>query len=289
MLFDVVRLSIDRYRANPIIVILPLVSMVFELAIPVLTGISGANYSELRPGLYALVGFGAIGLSLIVSFLTLVGKASIASQVVLGGRASLRDWVKGVVSYSRRALGAYAVYLVLIILSFIPLIIVFWYAMMPQVMYQIWASQPEAYPSTLLAPTPTIIAISWVGLAILSLFEAALYMWLASLIFEGTDVLPSISGGIKAVRASGRTFLGFVVLFIVVSGIANLVENIPLYLGIYTPQAQGGLPTVTHLTSQLMKAIFSPIWLLIALTLYRGSSSPPRFTQTGASSVEPGD
>jgi len=111
----------------------------------------------------------------------------------------------------------------------------------------------------------------------------------APLIFEGTDALPSISGGNKAARASGRTFLGFVALFIVVSGTANLVENIPLYLGIYTPQAQGGLPTVTHLTSQLMKAIFSPIWLLIALTLYRGSSSPPRFTQTGASSVEPGD
>jgi hypothetical protein len=101
MLFDVVRLSIDRYRANPIIVIPPLVSMAFELAIPILTGIPGTNYSELRPGSYALFGFGLMGLSLIVSFLTLIGKASMASQVVLGGRASLRDWIKGVVSYSR--------------------------------------------------------------------------------------------------------------------------------------------------------------------------------------------
>jgi len=289
MLFDVVRLSIERYRVNPVIVVPPLVSMAFELAIPILTGIPGANFSELRPSSYALVGLGAMGLSLIVSFLTLIGKASMASQVVLGGTASLRNWVEGIESYSRRALGVYAVYLVLIILSFIPLIIVFWYAMLPQVMYQIWASQPEASPSTLLAPTPTIIAISWAAMAILSLVEAALYMWLASLIFEGTDALPSISGGNKAARASGRTFLGFVALFIIVSGIANLVENIPLYLGTYTPQAQGGLPTVTHLTSQLMKAIFSPLWLLIALTLYRGSSSPPRFAQTGASSVEPGD
>jgi hypothetical protein len=89
----------------------------------------------------------------------------------------------------------YAVYLVLIILSFVPLIIVFWYAMLLQVMYQMWTSQPEAPPSTLLAPTPTIIAIGWAAMALVSLVEAALYMWLASLIFEGTDVLPSISAG----------------------------------------------------------------------------------------------
>jgi len=268
MLFDVVRLSIDRYRATPVIVIPPMVAMVFELAIPVLTGIHGANFSELRPGSYALVGLGLMGLSLSVSFLTLVGKASMASQVVLGGRASLRDWVEGIASYSRRALDVYAVYLVLIILSFIPLIIVFWYAMLPQVMYQMWTSQPEVPPSILLAPTPTIIAISWAAMALVSLVEAALYMWLASLIFEGTDVLPSISAGNQAAKANGMTFLGFVVLFIVVSGIANLFENIPLYLGTYMPQAQGGLPTVTHLTSKLINTIFSPLWVLIALTLF---------------------
>jgi hypothetical protein len=64
------------------------------------------------------------------------------------------------------------------------------------------------------------------------------------------------------------TFLGFIVLFIVVSGIANLVENIPLYLGTYTPQVQDGLSTVTHLTSKLINTIFSPLWVLTALTLF---------------------
>jgi hypothetical protein len=136
-------------------------------------------------------------------------------------------------------------------------------------MYQMWSSQPEVSPSTLLAPTPTFIAISWAAMALVSLVNAALYMWLASLIFEGTDVLSSISAGNRAAKANGRTFLGFVALFIVVSGIANLVENLPLYLGTYMQQVQGGYPTVTHLTSLLIKAIFSSLWFLVALTLYR--------------------
>jgi hypothetical protein len=131
MLSDVVRLSIARYRANPVIIIPPLVSMTFELTFPMLTGITGANFINTRPGSYALIGLGAMALSLIVSFLTLIGQASMASEVVLGGIASLRDWVQGIKSYSRRALGVYTVYLVIIMLSFIPLIIVFWYAMLP--------------------------------------------------------------------------------------------------------------------------------------------------------------
>jgi hypothetical protein len=270
MLTDVVRLNIARYRTNPVIIVPPLVAMAFELAIPLLTGIPSTDFPDLKPGSYALMGFGTLALSLTISFLSLIGQASMASEVVLEGKASLRDWVHGVRKYSTRVLGVYAIYLGIMIVSVIPLAIIFWYAMLPQLLHQMGTSWPEISSSTPLIPASTSIAINWTAITLTSVITAVLYMWLASMIFEDTEVFTSISAGNQAVRVSGRTFLGFTALFILASGIANLVENLPMYLGTYTQQPYGGYLTPTHVTSLLVNAIFSPLWFLIALTLYRG-------------------
>ena len=65
---------------------------------------------------------GALFPSLTISFPALVGQASMASRVVLEGKAGLRDWVRGVGKHSPRVLNVYFIYLGLMVLSFVPII-----------------------------------------------------------------------------------------------------------------------------------------------------------------------
>ena len=122
VLLDIVRLSIARYRANPVIVVPPLVVLVFELVALPLIGAPTADASGPELESYAFIGFGALFLSLAISFLALVGQASMASSVVLEGKAGLRDWVNGIRKHSPRALGVYFIYLGVMVLSFVPII-----------------------------------------------------------------------------------------------------------------------------------------------------------------------
>jgi len=273
LLLEIVRLSIARYRANPVIVVPPLAVLAFELVILPLMGVPAADASGPELESYAFIGFGALFLSLVISFLALVGQASMASVVVLGGKAGLRDWVRGVRRHSPRALGVYFIYLVVMVLSFVPMIVMYWYAMLPWLRHQIGASGPVEPPSPPFMSLPIGIAINWTALILFSVITAVLYMWLAPVFFEDADVFTSVGAGNKALRANGRAFLGFIVLFIAVSGVANLIENLPVYLGATIQQIySSGYLAPTHMASQVIETIFSPLWFLVTLTIYRGGS-----------------
>jgi hypothetical protein len=276
VLLDIVRLNIARYRANPVIIIPPLVVLVFELVVLPLMGIPAADASGPELESYAFIGFGALFLSMAISFLALVGQASMASSVVLGGKAGLRDWVNGIRKHSPRVLGVYFIYLVVMVLSFVPMIVMYWYAMLPWLRLQIGASGPVEPPSPPFMSLPIGIAINWTAinwtaLILFSVITAVAYMWLAPVFFEDADVFTSVGAGNKALRANGRAFLGFVALFIAVSGVANLIENLPVYLGSTIQQIYGsGYLAPTHVASQVIETMFSPLWFLVALTIYRG-------------------
>ena len=271
MLLDIVRLNIARYRTNPVIIVPPLVVLAFELVVLPLMGIPAADASRPELESYAFTGFGALFLSMAISFLALVGQASMASVVVLGGKASLRDWVNGIRKHSPRMLGVYFIYLGMMVLSFVPITVMFWYAMLPWLRLQIGASGPVEPPSPPFMSLPIGIAISWTVLILVSVITAVLYMWLAPVLFEDADVFTSVGAGNKALRASGSTFLGFIALFIAASGVANLIENLPVYLGYTIQQTYGsGYLAPAHVASQVIKTMFSPLWFLVALTIYRG-------------------
>lgn len=271
MLLEIVRLNIARYRANPVIVVPPLAVLAFELIVLPLMGFPAADASGPELESYAFIGFGALFLSLVISFLALVGQASMATVVVLGGKAGLRDWVRGVRRHSPRALGVYFIYLGVMVLSFVPMIVMYWYAMLPWLRQQIGASGPVETPSPPFMSLPIGIAINWTTLILFSVITAVLYMWLAPVFFEDADVFASVGAGNQALRANGRAFLGFIALFIAVSGVANLIENLPVYLGASIQQISGsGGLAPTHVASQVIKTMFSPLWFLVALTIYRG-------------------
>ena len=267
MLLDIVRLNIARYRANPVIIVPPLIALVFELVIIPLIGLPGTDVSTPELVSYALPGSGVLFLSLAISFLTLIGQASMASRVVLNGKAGLRDWVQGVKRYSTKVLGVCAIYLGVLVLSSIPMMIMYWYVMLAQLPSLMGAYDPEKPPSPPIIPPSINIATNWTALIFTSVITAVVYLWLAPVFFEDRGVFTSIRAGNQALKKNWRTFLGFVALFITVSGAANLIENLPTYLG--TSIQRSGYMVLTHVTSIVVKTIFSPLWFLIALTIYR--------------------
>lgn len=269
MLLDIVRLNIARYRMNPVIIVPPLAVLVFEIVILPLMGIPATDVSTLELESYALMGFGALFLSMTISFLTLIGQASMASRVVLDGKAGLRDWVQGVRKYSPRVLGVFVIYLGVMVLSFIPMMIMYWYVMLAQLPSLMAAYDPEKPPPPPIIPPSINIATNWTALIFASVITAVFYLWLAPVFFEDKGVFTSIRAGNQALKKNGRTFLGFVALFIAVSGAANLIENLPTYLGTSIQQLYSGYLALTHVTSIFIKTIFSPLWFLIALTIYR--------------------
>ena len=119
-LLDVVKLSLSRYRVNPVIVVPPLVSMiVYQLSI-----LWGPIYPEAYANDYQsflLVGLGMWVLIQAVSFSALLGQASMAGKAVSGERTSLGDWVEGVRAYFSRVFGISLIYLVIAGVFFIPL------------------------------------------------------------------------------------------------------------------------------------------------------------------------
>jgi hypothetical protein len=267
VLIDIVRLNVARYRTNPVIIVPPLIVLVFGTAITPLMGLPGADFSTPEFVSYAFLGFWALFLSLAISFLTLIGQASMASRVVLEGKAVLRDWVHGVKRYSTKVLGVCVIYLGVLVLSFIPMMIMYWYVMLAQLPSLMGAYDPEMPPSPPIIPPSINIVTNWTALIFTSVITAVLYLWLAPVFFEDGGVFTSIRAGNQALKKNWRTFLGFVALFITVSGAANLIENLPTYLG--TSIQRSGYLALTHVTSNVINTIFSPLWFLIALTIYR--------------------
>ena len=135
--------------------------------------------------------------------------------------------------------------------------------MLPQLKHQIGAFGPVELPSPPFMSLPIGVAINWTALILVSVITAVLYMWLRPVFFEDADVFTSVGAGNQALRASGSTFLGFLALFIAVSGVANLIENLPVYLGASIQQIySSGYLAPTHLVSQVIETMFSPLWFL---------------------------
>lgn len=261
MLFNIVKLNLVRYRKNPVIVVPSLVMMVANL----LSLLWMPSYLETYTHefqSYFLVGFGILILILIVSFLALLGQASMAGKVVLGEIPSLSDWVRGVRAYFSRVLGISLIYLGILSLVFIPFGIIYFSLILKPLASQMCMAAPQT-------PTSAPLTTMWTGTFIGAISTAVIYMWFAPVIFENKGVIASLSSGTRAMRESGRTFLGFIALIFVVLGITSSIANLNLYLGETIQQLlYKGYLTHLNIASQAISTVISPIWFLTAFTIY---------------------
>jgi len=124
-------------------------------------------------------------------------------------------------------------------------------------------------PSTTLLTTPTQPTfMDLVTALIMTAAMSVFYVWLAPAILDDKGVGSCLDMAVKAIRKSGRVFLGFIILFFMVSAIATLIRDFPAMIGATFQPLVGSL-TPTSIVSQIIERVFSPLWFLIAFTIHR--------------------
>jgi len=264
-------MNLARYRTNPVMIVPPLVAMIFlivtsSLLVPPPSPPTPQVFApELLTFIFVALGIGL--LNLVISFLALLGQASMAGRVVVEGKTRLVDWGKGIKKYFLRVLGIGLIYLGIIAVFFVIMVMVLVFAMLPQLIPQLGAVAPPITPqiSPLISPTT-----SWVTPLVTTIVSAVYYMWLAPAIIDDKGVFASLDIGTKTMRKGGKLFLGFIALFFAVSAGAQSINMLPIYLGIMVPSVcyAGFCVTPTHIVSQVITTLFSPLWFLIAFTIY---------------------
>lgn len=273
-LFDVIKTSLARYRVNPVMVVPPLVAMIF----PIITSfLLAPPPTPPTPRVFApellgfiFVAFGVFLMNIVISFLALLGQASMAGRVVVEGKTRLIDWGKGIKKYFLRVLGIGLIYLGIIAVFFVIMVMMLVFAMLPQLIPQLGAVAPPTPPTTPQISPLISATTSWVTPLVMTIVSAVFYMWLAPAIIDDKGVFASLDFGTKTMRKEGKLFLGFIALFFVVSAGAQLINMLPTYLGIMVPSVcyVGFCVTPTHIVSQVITTLFSPLWFLIAFAIY---------------------
>ncbi len=161
------------------------------------------------------------------------------------------------------------IYLGILIIGFIPLSMVYLYFVLQPLVSQMVIAPPQITAPALLTP------LSMAMMVIITLFgavsTAVLYTWIAPIVLENKGVIASLSSGTRGIREGGRTFLGFIALIFVVSGVTALIENFPMYLGAPVQQLSSqGYLTPSNVASQAISTVISPLWFLMAFTIYYG-------------------
>lgn len=273
-LFDVVRMNLARYRRNPVMVVPPLAATILlivtsSLLVPPPSPPTPRVFApELLTYVFVALGIGL--LNSIISFLALLGQASMAGRVVVEGETRLIDWGKGVKKYSLRVLGIGLIYVGIVAVFFVLVVMVVVFSMLPQLMSRMGEVAPPTPPITPQMSPLVSATTSWMLPLVTAIVSAVFYMWLAPAVIDDKGVFASLDIGTKAMRKEGKLFLGFIVLLFAVSAGAQLIGMLPYYLEIMVPSVcyAGFCAPPTHIVSQVITTLFSPLWFLIAFTIY---------------------
>ena len=266
-LFDLIKLNLGRYRKNPVIAVPPITVMIIYMLTSRLTPLSGVTDDI---GTNYFMGFGILFLNLAVPFLGLLGQVSMTGKIVGGGKADLDDWIEGIRAYFSRVLGVNLIYFGTLTILAILLMGAYFANVIPPLASQIGLITNETVTQVLNSP------LSFATILGLGLIDAAttafLYMWTAPIVFDDQRVFDSLRLGSKASKEGRLKFLGLIALMFVASGITALINYVPLYRSLSTELIiNQGYYTPSTLVSQTIRAIFSPLWLLIAFTIYHRS------------------
>jgi hypothetical protein len=264
----IVRKSSAHYRMNLVLFVPPFVALIMSIAASgILPGVGMGALPTFTPSLL-MMGFGVIFLNLVVSFLVILGQASMSGNVVSEGKTKLADWGSGVRKYFFRVLGIGLVFLGIMFVLFMIVGIAIALTILPKLITPEGTVAPPTTPTTLTAQPMFSLAMT----ILFTVAQSIFYVWLAPAILDDKGVGTSLDMGVKAVRKTGRAFVGFIAFFFIVSAIATLIGDLPAIIGINVQPLVGSL-TSTRIVSQIIERIFSPLWFLIAFELYHETNA----------------
>ncbi len=146
---------------------------------------------------------------------------------------------------------------------------IFMLSILPQLISQLGRVTPPQTPQI----SPLIsMTVGSVTALLTTIASAIFYIWLAPIVIDDKGVSASLKAGTEAIGKSGKTFLGFVAIFFPVFLISTIMGASTTYLGTIQP-ASLSYVTPTLVVSQVVTTIFSPLWFLMAFTIYSEQKS----------------
>ncbi len=263
---EIVRKSLNGYKANPVLFVPPLIAFIVSILTSAILpqGVSREGFPAITIDLL-MMGFGVLFLMLVVSFLVILGQANMSKKVLTKGKTTLADWGSGVRRYFLKVLGIGLVFLSIVFILFMVVGIAYAFTILPEMI------TPEGIVSPPITPTPQTTYMGWAMTLIMVVAQSFFYIWLAPAIINDKGVGTSLDLGIKAIKKNGRVFVSFIILFFIVSAIAMLIEDFSTITGVTMRPLVGSL-TSAKIVSQIIERIFSPLWFLIAFTIYHRHS-----------------
>lgn len=265
-LSEIVRKSLTGYKANPVLFVPPLAAFIISILTSSILpkGVSCEGVPAITSDL-VIAGFGVLFLMLVASFLVILGQANMSGKVVKESKTTLADWGAGVRKYFFRVFGIGLVFLGIILILFMIVGVAYALTVLPEMITSEGVMRPP------ITPAPQTMYMSWAMTLIMTVASSVFYIWLAPAILDNKSVGASLDMGVKTIRRSSRVFVGFIILFFIVSAIATVIKDLPSMMGLDIQPIIGSL-TLTSILSQIIERIFSPLWFLMAFTIYREHS-----------------
>lgn len=261
---EIVRKSLSRYIANPVLLIPQLVVLIVSALTSILFQPPAQDTLKITSG-FLMTAFGVLFLLIAVNFLVLLGQINMTGKVVAGKKACLQDWSEGITKYFLRGIALGLVILGVVMVLFMLVGVLFILTALPTIISPEGAIKPTPTPTG----TPAII-VTFVTTFLVSTAFSLFYMWLAPLVIDNKTVGGSLDSGTKAARKSMLNFLWLLVLVFIVSACVEIIRSYSSYMGITTQPTIGAL-TLSSLVSQIIEKLFSPLWFLIAFRIYKAS------------------
>lgn len=265
-LSEIIGKSLTVYKANPVLFVPPFVAFIVSILTSAILprDVSREGVPAITSDL-VMAGFGVLFLMLVVSFLVILGQANMSGKAIKEGKTTLGDWGAGVRKYFFRVFGIGLVFLGIILILFMIVGVAYALTVLPEMITSEGVMRPP------ITSTPQTAYMGWVMTFIMSVASSAFYIWLAPAILDNKGVGASLDMGVKTIRMSSRVFVSFIILFFIVSAIATVIKDLPSMIGLDIQPIIGSL-TLTSILSQIIERIFSPLWFLMAFTIYREHS-----------------
>jgi hypothetical protein len=262
-LSEIIGKSLTVYKANPVLFVPAFVAFIVSILTSAILprDVSREGVPAITSDL-VMVGFGVIFLMLVVSFLVILGQASMSGKAIKEGKTALGDWGVGVRKYFFRVFGIGLVFLGIVLILFMIVGVVYVLTVLPEMI----TSEGVMRPPITSAPQTTYM--SWVMTLVMTVASSFFYLWLAPAVLDNKGVGASLDMGVKTIRSSSKVFVGFVILFFIVSAISTAIQNLPSMIGLDVQPIIGSL-TFTSILSQIIERVFSPLWFLMAFSICR--------------------
>ncbi len=264
-----VRECVGLYVKNPILLAPPLLYLIYWSSLFLFKPLSSCPAcAEISPESLA-AGVAALCISLTISFVVLLGQASMTGKAVVGEKPKLADWW-GARKYLVRVFGICVIYLGMIISFFALIGVLVAVAFYPEIF--------SAEATSQLPPIPHLEALGYAVAGVMALIQSIFYVLLAPVAVDDKGFGASIDAGFSAVKKCKQLFACFITLYLAVSLLTQLISSPQILLSSKEVrgfsacvEAQPYTVNLPRLVSKAVSTVFSPLWFLMAFVLYRES------------------